>query len=58
MFKDEAYVSGPVYQLRSSLDRNFWHTSGGAQNAIAFGIMDDFGNIVSTFKRPFNKDIK
>lgn len=50
--RDEHYVDGPRWQLRSSIDRRFWHTSGGWLLAIAFGVVDDFGNIVPSYQRP------
>ena len=41
-----------VWQFRSSLDRRFWHTSGGWPDAIGFGIVDDYGDIVRSHLRP------
>jgi hypothetical protein len=34
-----------IYQMRNIYDRRFWHTSGGVE-AIHFGVIDDYGNIV------------
>ena len=49
--KDEHYIEGSVFQLRSSLDRRFWHTSG-VREAIHFGVVDDYGVIVASHLRP------
>lgn len=40
-----------IYQIRSYLDRRFWHTSGG----IHFGVMDDYGTIVQSNARPLEE---
>lgn len=42
------------WQLRSSIDRRFWHTSGGWPDAIHFGVMDDYGTIVRSSARPLD----
>ena len=52
MISDEHYIGGALWQLRSYMDRRFWHTSGGWPAAIAYGVVDDFGTIVPTSARP------
>lgn len=52
MIRDEHHVDGERWQIRSSLDRRFWSTSGGWPAAIGYGVVDDFGNIVRTQARP------
>jgi hypothetical protein len=52
--RDENYIEGSSYQFRSSLDRRFWHTSGGWPDAIMFGVVDDYGSIVRTNARPYS----
>ncbi len=54
MIADEHYVAGPCWQIRSSLDRRFWHTSGGWPAAIGYGVVDDYGTITRTEARPFD----
>lgn len=49
--KDEHYIGAYGYEIRSSIDRRFWHT-GGVQAAIHFGIVDDYGDIVPSWMRP------
>lgn len=44
------------WQLRNSIDRRFWMTSGGWSQAIGYGIVDDFGDIVRTPMRPLGID--
>ena len=52
---DEHYIEGKggeCWQLRSSIDRRFWHTSGGWPAAIGYGVVDDYGDICRTEARP------
>lgn len=49
--RDEHYIEANSFQLRSSIDRRFWHT-GGVCAAIHYGVVDDFGNIVPSSLRP------
>lgn len=51
--RDENYVEGAVWQLRDSIDRRFWMTSGGWTEAIGYGVVDNYGTIVRTEGRPF-----
>ena len=51
--KDEHYINGACWQIRMAFrDRSFWMTSGGWPDAIGFGVVDDYGNIVRTDERP------
>lgn len=52
MICDEHYIEGAVYQLRSALDRRFWHTSG-VRDAITYGIVDDYGDLRPSLTCPF-----
>lgn len=51
--KDEHYIEPAHWQIRDSLDRRFWFTSGGWPLAIGYGVADDYGTITRTDARPF-----
>lgn len=57
MIRDEHYIEGAhgeLFQLRNSIDRRFWSTSGGWPDAIGYGVVDDYGNITRTKCRPLS----
>lgn len=48
MIRDEHYIEGARWQMRNSLDRRLWGTSGGWPDAIGYGVVDDYGVITRT----------
>ena len=42
---------GDCFQIRHTMDRRFWATSG-VRAAVMFGVMDDYGDIVASNERP------
>jgi len=48
VLRDEHHIRAGSYELRSSLDRRFWH----CMPWLHFGVVDDYGTIVQSNVRP------